>query len=267
MGPFERAVAFGRHLSELTSTRVEAFSWGTAFRNDDFPERWDSNYLMVERPLETLTPGALAGEADRLLAGLGHREIVINDETDGDRMAMGLGELGYDGDRLVVMALVRQADREPPALDVEEVDLPMVRPLLIEVNRRGHGGMSAGVAETLADFKRLLVEQANARFFLVRVDGEPAGCCELYVRDGVAQIEDVNTLTEFRGRGIARAVVSRAALEGRAAACDPVFVVADDGDWPKELYRKLGFDPVGRFRSFVKAPPPASDPPTSRRAR
>jgi ribosomal protein S18 acetylase RimI-like enzyme len=255
---FERALAFQRRIGELTSTRVQAFAWGTVFRNDDYPERWDSNYLLVERPIGGVEPSALAREADRLLGGLGHREIVVNDEADGDRVAMGLGELGYEGDRLLVMERARDADREPPELDVEEVDLPTIHPLLVAVNRRGHGGMSPEVARMLADFKGVLVRQVGARFFAVRVHGELAGCCELYVRDGVGQIEDVNTLAEFRGRGIARAVVSRATQEGLAAGCEPVFLVADDADWPKELYTRLGFDVVGRFRSFVKPPPGAS---------
>jgi hypothetical protein len=33
-----------------------------------------------------------------------------------------------------------------------------------------------------------------------------------------------------------------------------VFLVADDADWPKDLYVRLGFDPVSRFWSFVRTP-------------
>jgi hypothetical protein len=31
--------------------------------------------------------------------------------------------------------------------------------------------------------------------------------------------------------------------------------MADDADWPKQLYAKLGFDPVGHVRQFRKPPP------------
>jgi predicted GNAT family acetyltransferase len=61
----------------------------------------------------------------------------------------------------------------------------------------------------------------------------------------VAQVEDVYVIPEARGRGYARALVTRAA----ALACedhDLSFIVADDNDWPKQLYAKLGFEPVGR---------------------
>ena len=53
-----------------------------------------------------------------------------------------------------------------------------------------------------------------------------------------------------RGNGYATAVVLRAAREARAEGADLVFLVADGDDWPKELYRKLGFDTVGRLTKF-----------------
>ena len=37
---------------------------------------------------------------------------------------------------------------------------------------------------------------------------------------------------------------------GKAGA-DLVFLVADDEDWPKELYRRLGFDELGRLYKFA----------------
>jgi hypothetical protein len=29
-----------------------------------------------------------------------------------------------------------------------------------------------------------------------------------------------------------------------------VFIVADDDGWPKQLYARLGFDPIGRMGMF-----------------
>jgi hypothetical protein len=34
-----------------------------------------------------------------------------------------------------------------------------------------------------------------------------------------------------------------------------VFLIADDDDWPKELYAKLGFDPLCRYWQFRRPPP------------
>jgi hypothetical protein len=43
-----------------------------------------------------------------------------------------------------------------------------------------------------------------------------------------------------------------------AAGHELIFVVADDEDWPKDLYAKLGFDPVGKAWNFTRPPAPPS---------
>jgi hypothetical protein len=48
--------------------------------------------------------------------------------------------------------------------------------------------------------------------------------------------------------------VGRAAQEGRDGGADLVFLIADDADWPKQLYAKLGFDPLGRYWQFTRPP-------------
>jgi ribosomal protein S18 acetylase RimI-like enzyme len=248
-----RVIAFVRRIEELTSTRTEAWRLGTVLRNDDFPDRWDSNFLRVERPVGAATAKDLAAEADGWLEGLRHREVVVEDDSEGGRLAAGFGDIGWEVDRLVYQVLRREPDREPVGV-VDEVSFEGARPLLVEINRREHGGLEEETASMLADFQRLLVRHANARFFVARVDGAPAGCCATYALDGVAQVEDVHTLDEFRGRGLARAFVTRAAREAVRAGADLVFLIADDRDWPKELYGRLGFDPVGRFWSFARLP-------------
>ena len=60
----------------------------------------------------------------------------------------------------------------------------------------------------------------------------------------MAQVEDVATLEAYRGRGLARATVSRAIEEARRAGADPIVIMADLDDWPWRLYEKLGFDRV-----------------------
>jgi GNAT superfamily N-acetyltransferase len=165
-----------------------------------------------------------------------------------------LVELGYDADRLVYLALRRAPDREPPPLEVAEVDFGTVRPFIVQTNLVAHGGTPRESAEMLADFREVLIERVGARFFATRIDGRVVGSCELYVRDGIAQIESVDTLEAYRNRGVARAFLAAAITAARDAA-DLVFLIADAADWPQQLYGKLGFDPVGTFRQFTKPPP------------
>ena len=111
----------------------------------------------------------------------------------------------------------------------------------------------------LADFREVLIDQR--RRSLLRDQGRRpgiVGCCELYVGEGVAQIESVDTLEAYRNRGVARAFLAAAITAARDAA-DLVFLIADTADWPQGLYGKLGFDPVGTYRQFTKSPAGETD--------
>jgi len=149
-------------------------------------------------------------------------------------------------------------DRASASDAAEEADLPTLRPALEMVLRREPWATTEHTVRELADFRGELHRHAGARFFCARVDGEIASMCDLYVRGSTAQIEDVNTLEEFRDRGIARAVVRLAADQALSAGAELVFLHALDNDWPKELYAKLGFDPIGYVWSFVR--PPGASP-------
>jgi GNAT superfamily N-acetyltransferase len=65
----------------------------------------------------------------------------------------------------------------------------------------------------------------------------------------------VATLPAHRGLGLARGVVLRAVGEARDAGCDLVFLHADDDDWPKCLYGRLGFEPLARWSAFDRPGP------------
>ena len=249
----DRIEAYLRWREDATSTRIERSRFGTALFNDDFPSYIDGNLLRVEHPADA-TAGQLVAESDRLYETFAHRAIVVPDEAAGSRLAATFGGDGWEVDRLVYMVWRRDADRASD-VRVEECTLDEVYPLLLETNIQSHGGITRTAAEANVAIRRAFVDLTGARFFVARIDGALAGFCELYVHDGVAEIDDVHTLERFRRRGIARGVVGHAARNGRDAGADLVFLIAEEADWPKELYVKLGFDPVGRFWQFTKPPP------------
>jgi hypothetical protein len=47
--------------------------------------------------------------------------------------------------------------------------------------------------------------------------------------------------------------VSAAIDLARSAECDPIVIPADLDDWPKELYARMGFVPLGVQFSFTLA--------------
>ncbi len=250
----ERILDFERDLLRRTTLRTEPFAWGTAYLDERFPLRWDSNLLWAEGPLQRARAAELAAECDRVLGGLGlgHRNLVLDDEDAGRRVAAGLAGLGYTWDRVVTMVRRREPDRGGE-LPVEEVDVDTYIPIVADALRPEPYATSEEVVRQLADHRRVLAE-AGARFFVAYVEGVPASRCELYPGEGVAQVEDVGTVEAFRGRGLGRAVVLRALAEARARGAGLVFLNADDEDWPKDFYGRLGFDPIARWSAFDRPP-------------
>ena len=260
-GDLDRIEAFLRWAWDSASTRTETSAFGTALFNERFPSYWDGNLLRVDRAVDA-SAADLIVEADRWFEGFAHREIAVFDEATGARLAPAFRREGWEVDQLVYMARRREPDRRS-SMPVDEVGFDEVSSLLVETNLHGHGGMTVAAAEANAAVRRMLVDLTGIRFFVARVDGELAGACELSVHDRVAEIDNVNTLERFRGRGVARAVVGRAVQEGLERGADLVFLIADDADWPKQLYAKLGFDPVSTYWQFTK--PPAGESYRKRR--
>jgi len=240
-----RAYAFLAR-GDMGGSRTVASPYGRAVYTDEVPKRSDGNYLWIERDAE---PSVLVAEAERLQ----RRLIFVPDPALGDRLAPWFAEHGWRIDRHVVMAQLRPAERQ--------ADLSLVRELVEEALRPARRRLledepwaTPEVVEQLFAAKALIGERVTARFFAVLVDGEIVSYTDLYVDGADAQIEDVGTLPEHRGRGHATAVILAAIAQAREAGADFVFLVADAEDWPKELYRRLGFDGLGHYTKLF-APP------------
>ena len=252
-----RTIAFERWLNEATADRVEPTPHGRACMSPSFPRRYDSNFLWVTRTDPATTPEILDAEVAVALPGFEHREIFVNDDAAGAGMAHGFAGLGYEATRLVVMAHLREPDREPE-VPVARVSFAEGEPLFRESTRREPSVVEEEVLRSLVDWRGRLEERVGARFFVGSVDGQRAGACELYLHEGVAMVEDVFTLEEFQGRGVARAVVTAAVRAARDDGADLVFLHAVAEGWPRQLYVKLGFEAIGHVWSFLRSPTPVA---------
>jgi ribosomal protein S18 acetylase RimI-like enzyme len=254
MGERERALEF-LALADHGGTREEPFAYGTALFDERLPRRWDSNYLLVERLPERVGATALAAEAERLQggAGLRHRKLEVRDEPAGRRLEPEFRELGWTVNRHVLMALRREPDRPAGEVTVAEVDADALREPRAEQLRGYEWAEDDDVLAQLHEAKELFAKRVETRFFGALEGGRIVSWGDLYLAGGTAQIEDVGTLESHRGRGYARAVILHAAAEARRAGAELVFLVADDEDWPKALYRRLGFEELGLVYEFLLA--------------
>lgn len=247
-GRYARALAFMR-VGDMAGAREVPSPLGVAVTHAALPLRHDSNYLLVERA--DATPDDVAAELTRLALPM----AWLPDAALGERLAAALVPRGWTVHRGLAMAHARAPDRAAPAADVREVRHEDLRAMRREA-LSAYPWATPEVAEQLvAGAKAMIASRVTLRSFAAFVDGEVASYSDLFMAGEVAQVEDVATVVAHRDRGLARAVVLRVVEEARAAGATLVFLVAADDDWPKELYRKLGFDEVGRY---VKVMPPTA---------
>lgn len=246
----ERCVTFVRSFADALAERRIPFPFGTAFFTDSLPKVWDLNYLRVERDCAA---DDLAAAAEELHAAAGHlhRRIAVVEGALGIRLRPGFETIGWEAAPEVIMALHRRPDRAANTSCVREVSEQELRPARERSMRAEPWGASdpEAVRQVLAAQERY-GRATETRRFAALVDGEIASYCDLYTDGRTAQIEDVATLRRYRDRGLARAVVTYAAEDARAAGADLVFLVALEEDWPRKLYHRLGFDVVGRTHWF-----------------
>jgi GNAT superfamily N-acetyltransferase len=251
VGELARCVAFIRAFDERLATRRERTSFGSALFNDELPRVHGRNMLAVElgaRP----TVDELVGEAERLQAGLAHRKICVDDPY-GAELEAGFRQRGWRIARLVVMTHHGAA----PAADVPhtaETSADTLAPLWAQGIRSGPVGRDEETVRQLVSAQLQRRAAVAVRYFASLDEGEIAAYCELFSDGRTAQIESVMTLPRFRRQGHGRAVIERALGEAHRSGHDLVFLLADDEDWPKHLYAKLGFEPAGRVWDFVREP-------------
>jgi ribosomal protein S18 acetylase RimI-like enzyme len=239
-----------RAIGRDQSTTVVAVRGGEAFLNVDFPAAHSHNRLVISRPCP---PAALADEAERVLggAGLGHRLIEVHDPSLDGQLAAGLGKRGYDAGRTLVMAATRPPERRPSPVEVVELDLAERIAVARAGWRQEQPDWDDDVVDQLGRRIVTVLRAAQATFLAARgFDGSVAAHLDLYVRDGVAQIEEVMTDPGYRGGGLASALVLHAIERARTHGAELVFLLADAEDWPQHLYRRLGFTEVGRTTSY-----------------
>jgi ribosomal protein S18 acetylase RimI-like enzyme len=240
-----RAYAFLAR-GDMGGNREVESPFGRAVYTDELPRRLDGNYLWVDRVAEA---EELVAEAARLE----RRLIFVPDPAIGDALAPWFEQQGWRVDRHVVMVQLREPEAEADLTLVREVEEPELR----EARKRvlaNEPWASPEVLDQIFAAKALIGGRVRTRFFGVELDGEVVSYSDLYLDGLEAQVEDVGTVPERRGRGYAKAVVLGAVAEARREGAEFVCLVADANDWPKELYRRLGFDEVGHYTKFFARP-------------
>jgi ribosomal protein S18 acetylase RimI-like enzyme len=227
--------------------------FGEAFLSPSLSRAYVLNTMHVDAEVDV---DQLVAALDELYADYGHRRAYVERYDTGERLADELRRRHWLVERNLFMVLRRPRDREPEPGLAREVDGPTLQAAEAESVREEPYGRDEEVVRQLVAMRARLAEAVpTARFFVGASEGVDAAVTTLYADGLTAQVEDVATLRAYRRRGLARATVTAAIDAALEMGNEFVFIIADEDDWPKDLYARLGFDPVGRGWAFTRPGP------------
>ena len=218
--------------------------WGEVVTDDRFPGVWDTNYARVETADPAVSLRDVAPVLDPALERAGAESfhvVMFRPEVT----ATLVDDLTGRGDRLTWDVVMVLGDELPPlerSGGVEElaVDDRLWRD--VGASLPSFGITEDATAGQLLRIEREVLDPGRAkRWFGVRdAAGEAVALGSLILLAGIGYVDHVVTTPPARGRGHARAIVSRIAHEARAAGAAPIFLLVDP-EGPVALYERLGF--------------------------
>jgi ribosomal protein S18 acetylase RimI-like enzyme len=250
-GEFARTWEFECETQDRVARTRQEFDLGVALYNDALRRVYDTNVVRFECGFDELTGDRVEAAAEELQGSLRHRKVVIPDERAGARVAEELRARGWRYHTLVTMAYRGDARLVPAARPVEEVEAVALRSA--RERSLDDGRRDAEARRQIVEFTELMARSGPTRLFAARADRNEIGSfCALLQRDGIGQIDEVTTVEQYRRRGLASGVVSAAVRHSLESGDELTFLVADERDWPKDWYARLGFEPIGRRYELLR---------------
>ena len=249
-GAFDRASAFHTRAVQLVADAVREIDAGWIVLTPSLPEVWSLNQLRLAKPLDF---GAALELAEEHLSSLPYRHLVAESDELGEALAPALRLEGFRLEREVVMAMPGRSQRDSSHRQAAAVVEPSEQ-AMIELERRWLSEdprtTPEGVEQLIEAARREGRAWGERRFGIRGDDGSLVAITKLRSDGRTAQVEDVYTAPDARGRGFATTLVAHAVRVAQTSGHELIFIVADDCDWPKHLYARLGFEPVGRRWAF-----------------
>ncbi len=240
---------FIRRTNQLLTSEVREIPEGWVVRTPSWPGVWMLNHVRV---ITEVTYERATELCRRYLSDATFDHLHVDHQDSGPALAQRFRQEGWSVDVELNSVLNGGPDRHVDTEAVVEADedeaLALMKRWIAEDETLRL--TPQGLAH-LVEANRLTWRVRGARRLGVRgSDGRLAAITMLFSDGRIAQLEDVYAIPEARGQGYGRMLVSRGIELAREGGHELTFIIADDNDWPKQLYRKLGFEPVGRSWLF-----------------
>jgi GNAT superfamily N-acetyltransferase len=223
------------------------------------PEVYDANFAAFPRAETPAEIDAAIAELEAEFAGAAHRQVLWDPGTPLPFEAR-LQLDDYRADEEVVLVLEGPLEARAPACELRpaerDADWDAITELCWldhqeEAKLGFHEPWPRSITEQLVASKR--VKAPAVRFWLARAEGVDCAFFSAFPgANGVGMVEDLFTHPDFRGRGVARALIAACVADARARGAGPVLIGARLNDTPKRLYAALGFRPLCVRRAYLR---------------
>lgn len=99
-----------------------------------------------------------------------------------------------------------------------------------------------------ARYVKKAMETPGFHYYVVYLEGKPAGSCYAYVIDGYVVLDALVVRESFRKRYVATTLMKHITSQFK----EEMFLHADADDTPKEMYGKMGFETIDQLYEYVK---------------
>lgn len=233
----------------MLASELRQYDRGWGVRTPDLNRLWTLNQLCITSPATFDEIVALAEDHQN---DLPFRHVNVDHDSTGRAVERAFTEAGWKQDRELLMVLDADADRSVDTTAVVELSEEQMTglmkrwwaeefPVLVDDDE----------LDQFVNYNRREGKLwSESAFGVLDEDGVPLAITKARAQGTTGWVEDVYTAAEARGRGYARMLVTHVTELLRAAECDFIFIIADDNDWPKTLYSKIGYRPVGYVHTF-----------------
>ncbi len=243
---------------------VEESGGHLVLRTPSVPDFWYGNCLAMPEPPRAGDYGRWMDLFAAELPGYeGRHRVFLVDSPEGDPGdSAPFLQAGFELNVLDVLAT--DSPREPERLSGRYP----IRPLssdgdwtaLVEATLEVNAGTPAGdrgYVERKTAAVRRAVERGEGAWWAAWDGGRVAGHAGLFWEGGLARFQDVETLPEYRRRGVCRSVIHAACAAARAALGRPTFVIVPADDSVRRIYESLGFACREKTVDYCRPPAPA----------
>jgi ribosomal protein S18 acetylase RimI-like enzyme len=250
MAATDRAREWRHSYHASVCDSIEPWEHGAVVRASRYPTYYDLNLVRVEEEKsEDLGVLELTAFVDEALAGLDHRRIDVERIELAQAYRAELEALGWKATRLLWMRHERPLPEVAGEIEVREVPYDDVDELRLAWHLEDFDGseyeqyrLSAREVSLARDVQVLAVCEDDRPIAFAQVERHGRG----------AEVTQVYVRPDRRGGGRGTAMTRAAVLA--ASDAEEVWIVADEEDRPKELYRRLGFEPAWSTMELLLLP-------------